>query len=739
MVLREVRAQMANGAASSAHCFGLAPQVAARRSARRRIAHWNARSALAISLLFVLLAGLAPLDAQNLPAGCPPKAQTDDVVDVLHGVRVPDPYRWLEDQHSPQTRAWINAEDRCTSGVLDSLQDRKAIADRLAALMHTESVDVPLIRAGRLFYMERAADQDLSLLCTRDGVNGREEILVDPRPLSTDHSTSVSLLGASYDGRYIFYGVRLGGQDEVALHVMDMRTRRDLPDRFPSIHYFSVGLARDAKELYYGTTSANGPRVMLHEMGKPVSEDRAIFGEGYDRRIIVSPRLFDKGRWLVITVSHGAGGNNDIFVRDLASNGSLRPVVKDVPAIFQPAIAGKTLYMMTDWKAPNHRIVAVDLAGNISPAQWRDVVPAGNNPIEGFSLAGGKLLVRYVQDAAYHLKIFDASGKPAGEIQLPAMGTIGGVQSRWDSSDVMFTFQSFAIPPTVYHYDMASGRLVVWARPHVPVDSGAFETRQIWYRSKDGTRVPMFLFYKKGLKPGGATPTLLTGYGGFDLNTTPSFHQEAIVWAEHGGIWAAANMRGGGEFGEAWHHAGMLGNKQNVFDDFDAAAEWLIQNRYTNSGKLGIQGMSNGGLLMGASLTQRPDLFRAVVCMYPLLDMLRYQKFMGGPWWVSEYGSADDAEQFKYLLKYSPYQNIHRGTEYPATLFITGDGDTRVAPLHARKMAARLQADAANGTDKPILMLYDTKSGHSGGRPVGQQIEEQVNILSFLFWQLGVQ
>ncbi|MGH9736039.1 MAG: prolyl oligopeptidase family serine peptidase [Candidatus Acidiferrales bacterium] len=676
--------------------------------------------------------------AQKLAAGCPPKAQTDDVVDVLHGVRVADPYRWLEDQQSAQTRAWINAEDSCTKGVLDSLSDRKAISDRLAELMHTESVDVPLIRGGRLFYMKRAPNEDLSLLYTRDGANGREELLVDPRPLSADHSTSVSLLGASDDGRYVFYGVRLGGQDQVTLHIMDMQTRHDLPDHFANIHYFGVGLTRDAKELYYGTTTDSGPRVMLHTMGTPASQDREIFGKGYDRRILVSPRIFDHGRWLVIDVSHGSSGSNDIFVQDLAGKGSLRPVVKDVPAIFQPEIAGQTLYMMTDWKAPNHRIVAVDLAGDLSPAKWRDVVPASGNPIEGFSLAGGKLLVRYLQNASYQVKIFDANGKAGGEIQLPAMGTVRGIQSRWDSNDVMLSFTAFAIPPAVYHYDMTAGRLTAWARPKVPVDAQAFETRQVWYHSKDGTRVPMFLFYKKGLKPNGAIPTVLTGYGGFDLSTTPAFRQEAIVWAERGGVWAEANMRGGGEFGEAWHRAGMFGNKQNVFDDFYAAAEWLIHNGYTNSEKLGIQGMSNGGLLMGASLTQRPDLFRAVVCMYPLLDMLRYQKFMGGPWWVSEYGSADDAAQFKYLLKYSPYQNIHRGTKYPAVLFITGDGDTRVAPLHARKMAARLQANAANGSDKPIMILYDTKSGHSGGRPVGQQIEEQVNILSFLFWQLGV-
>jgi prolyl oligopeptidase len=690
------------------------------------------------SILVAAFAAL-PAAAQKLPAGCPPKAQTGKVVDVLHGVRVPDPYRWIENQYSPETRAWIKAEDRCTSGTLDTLPGREKISDDLGKLMRREAVGVPIERNKRFFYMKRAADQDLSLIYMRQGVDGPPELLFDPRPLSKDHSTSATLLGASDDGRYMLYGIRLGGQDQVTLHVMDVAARHDLPDVFARQHYFGLGFTRDEKGLYYGTTGAAGPRVMFHQMGTPSSHDREIFGSGYSRQYLITPSVYDDGRWLLVRVSEGTSGSTGIYVEDLlAKHPVLRPIVKGISATFHPAIAGNTLYMMTDWKAPDHRIVAVDLTGNVAPSAWRDAVPESSDPIEGFSLAGGKLLVRYLVNAAYRLEIFDTNGKPGGEIPLPAMGTVSGVESRWNSNDAMFSYQSFAIPPTVYHYDMATKRLTVLAQPEVPVDPADFEMKQVWYHSKDGTRVPMFLFYKKGLDPTGNVPTLLTGYGGFDLSSTPSFRPEAIVWAGHGGLFAMANMRGGGEFGEAWHRAGMFGKKQNVFDDFFAAAEWLIHSHYTNPSKLGIRGMSNGGLLMGAALTQRPDLFRAVVCMYPLLDMLRYQKFMGGPWWVSEYGSADNAEQFKYLLKYSPYQNVQAGKKYPAVLFITGDGDTRVAPLHARKMAALLQADAANGPDKPILMLYDTKSGHSGGRPVGQQIAEQTNMLSFLFWQLGM-
>jgi prolyl oligopeptidase len=692
----------------------------------------------ALAMLLATLVAM-PAAAQKLPAGCPPKAYRDNVVDVLHGVRIADPYRWLEKQYSPQTRTWIKAEDRCTYGVLDTLPTRKQLTEQLGKLMRTEDVGVPIERNHRFFYMKRAPDQSLSLIYMRQGVEGQPVVLVDPRPMSKDHSTSVTLLGASNDGRYMLYGVRLGGQDQVKLHIMNVDTRRDLHEDFARRHYFGLGFTRDKKGLYYGTTTRSGPRVMFHRMGTPSSADREIFGSGYGRQYLITPHVYDNGRWLLLHVSRGTSGSSAIYVEDLlAKTPELQPIVKGIHAFFQPAIAGNTLYMMTDWKAPDHRIVAVNLAGKVAPADWRDAVPENANPIEGFSLAGGKLLVRYLVDASYRLEIFDPQGKRLGEIPLPGLGTVYGVHSRWGSNDVMFSYQSFAVPSTIYHYDMATKQLTVLAKPDVPVNPAEFTTRQVWYHSKDGTRVPMFLFYKKGLEPDGHIPVLLTGYGGFDISSTPSFRAQAIVWAENGGLFALANMRGGGEFGEAWHKAGMLGNKQNVFNDFYGAADWLIRNHYTNPEKLGIIGMSNGGLLMGAALTQEPHLFRAVVCMYPLLDMLRYQKFMGGPWWVSEYGTAANPQQFKYLLKYSPYQNVHRGTHYPAVLFITGDGDTRVAPLHARKMTALLQADAANGPDKPILLLYDTKSGHSGGRPVGKQILEQVNILSFLFWQLGV-
>jgi prolyl oligopeptidase len=363
-------------------------------------------------------------------------------------------------------------------------------------------------------------------------------------------------------------------------------------------------------------------------------------------------------------------------------------------------------------------------------------VPEGDIHLETIAASGGKIIGQYTHNASSELKVFDGNGKPESPIPLPSLGTVGAASGRWESPELFFTFESFDSPQAIFRYDVKQSKSEVWAKDNVPIDSSALQIEQVWYPSKDKTRVPMFLFHKKGVKLDGSNPVLLSAYGGFDVSETPSYRPLALVWAEHGGIYAVANIRGGGEFGEEWHHAGMFEKKQTVFDDFFAAAEFLIANKYTTASRLAISGGSNGGLLMGAAITQRPELFHAIVCQYPLLDMLRFQKFLLGPYWVSEYGSAENLDQFKYLYAYSPYQHVIDGAKYPSTLFVTGDGDTRVAPLHARKMAARLQA--ATGGDQPILLLYDTKSGHSGGRPVNKIIEENTDILSFLFWQLHV-
>jgi prolyl oligopeptidase len=471
-------------------------------------------------------------------------------------------------------------------------------------------------------------------------------------------------------------------------------------------------------------------------MGTNPARDPEIFGKGYGPDKIIQIALSEDGRYLVITVVYGsAADQTEIYYQDVAAQEPIRPVVNDIPARFFGEVGGDHLYLHTNWKAPKGRILAVDLR-NPARERWQEVVPESSSAIESLTLGGGKLLVNYLENASSRIKVFDDTGKYLRDVSLPSVGS-ASVVARWGSREAFYGFMSFATPLTIYRYDLASGKQDLWARVKVPIDSDQFEVKQVWYESKDKTRVPMFLVHRKGLKLDGANPTLLTGYGGFNISETPRFTATAALWVEQGGVFAEPSLRGGGEFGEAWHRAGMLGQKQNVFDDFIAAAAWLIQNRYTSPANLAIEGGSNGGLLVGAALTQRPDLFRAVACGYPLLDMLRYQKFLVARFWVSEYGSADDPEQFKYLYAYSPYHHAQPGTKYPAVILFSGDADTRVAPLHARKMTALLQT--ATGSVRPVLLRYETKAGHSrGGLPVTMQIEEQTDVLGFLLWQLNV-
>lgn len=667
---------------------------------------------------------------------CPPTARKDAIVDNLHGVSIPDPYRWLEDQESPETRQWIEAENRCTSAVLNAVPVRQQITARLNALRKTDTFTVPLERNGNYFFTKRSADQDLYVICRRHGLEGADEVLIDPQNLSPDHSTSVDLFGVSRDSSLVAYGVRLGGKDETTIRFFDLKTRRDLAEQLPEATYFSVDFEPDSGGVYYTRTTPEGPRVFHHATGTPASSDAEIFGKGFGPEKIISSQISRDGRDLLITVLFGSGSSrSELYFKDLQRDTPVRPIVNDTEALFYGEIQDGKLIVGTNWKAPKWHVFSVDLKDPRRDV-WKEIIPESDVSFENASLYGGKVYVQYVRNVVSQVKIFDVDGKPAGEIHFPSLGAVSGSSGDWGSHELFVSFESFNTPPTIYRYDLSTGKLKPWISSKVPVDSNAYTVEQVWYESKDKTRVPMFLFYKKGLTKNGTNPVWLTGYGGFNVNLTPLFYAPAIVWADAGGVFAQPNLRGGAEFGDDWHRAGMTEKKQNVFDDFIAAGEWLIANHYTNSKKLAIEGGSNGGLLVGAALTQRPDLFRAAICEYPLLDMLRYQKFMKGSFWVPEYGSADNEAEFQYLFRYSPYHNVKDGTHYPAVLFITGDGDTRVAPLHARKMAARLQA--ANASRSPILLLYDTKSGHSGGRPLNKDIEEQTDTLSFLFSQLGV-
>ena len=699
--------------------------------------------ALLLSLLLALaapvIAGDNSSNATAVPA--PPKTNVNEVKELLHGTEIVDPYRWLEDQNTPETRAWIDAQNAYTDSLISKFPGRDALRQQVSGLVRIDTMSAPGVHAGRYFFFKRAADQDQSALYLRNGIGGKDELLVDPLPLSPKHTVTVGTLSITDDGKLLAYFTREGGADETTPHLMDVDTRKELSDVFPKARYSGFSILNDKSGIYLTRVMPEGPRVFFHKIGTDVATDTEIFGKGYGPEKIVFNTVTEDNHYLLITVLHGsAADHTELYVKDLAHNGALVTVVKDFPAVFSGQIAGDKMYVRTNWKAPRWRILEIDLKNPAMVAdkdKWREVVAQSDAVLEGFSLVGGKLVITTSENVVPHTKILDINGKLLRELQPPTLGTISGLSGHWTSNEAFYTFNSYHIPSTTYRYDVATGKQSVWFASKVPVDSAKYEVKQVWYTSKDGTKIPMFLAHAKNIKLDGSNPTLLTGYGGFNLTSTPGFNPFAAAWLANGGVYAVANLRGGGEFGEEWHHAGMLEKKQNVFDDFIAAGEWLVKNKYTSTSKLAIRGTSNGGLLVGAALTQRPDLFAAVICGYPLLDMLRYQNFLVARYWVPEYGSAENADQFKYIYAYSPYHHVKAGTKYPSVLLVSGDSDTRVAPLHARKMTALLQASQA-AADHPILLHYDTAAGHSGGTPAGKQVENTTDELSYLFWQLGV-
>jgi prolyl oligopeptidase len=526
------------------------------------------------------------------PKQSPPPTRRDSTQEVLHGVTVADPYRWLEDQNSPDTRAWITAQNAYTHELLDAWPGRGRLEKRLTELEKVERIRSPFERNGRFFYRRRAADQEQYVIYMRQGLSGKEKVLIDPNPMSADHSTNVDIFDVSKSGKLMAYVIRQGGKDETEVRIMDVDTGHDLPDVLPAALYFDLSFLPDAGGFYYAIMTDDGPRVRFHKMGSPVSSDVEIFGKGYQKEAIVVGDPTLDGRYLVIQVLHGASADKtEIWLQDLVKQGPIVPVVKDIDARFLAFPGGDQLFLQTNWKAPNGRVLAVDFA-HPSLDKSREIVPESDTAIDSVTLAGGKILVSYVKNASSQVKLFAPGGKPTGEIAFPALGSASDIQSRWDLQNVFLSFSSFAIPPTVYRYEIQSGQQTVWARPEVPVDSASIDVQQVWVTSKDGTRVPMFLVHAKGIKLDGARPTLLTGYGGFVISNTPQFDPDAILFAERGGVYALANLRGGGEFGEAWHKAGMRDKKQNVFDDFIAASEWLIQNKYTQPYKISILGGS---------------------------------------------------------------------------------------------------------------------------------------------------
>ncbi|HEY6867749.1 MAG TPA: prolyl oligopeptidase family serine peptidase [Candidatus Eisenbacteria bacterium] len=708
----------------------------------------NRRPHRALAVACSLIA-LAPL-ARTAPAAARattvvagrytyPGSRVAVVRDTLHGTVIEDPYRWLETRNSPETRDWLDRQIAFTAATLADLPGRATIRTRLEQLLKVDAQTPPTERGGRYFFTKRGTDQDQRVLVMRRGATGRDEVLLDPGPLSPDHTTSASYLDVSTDGRMVAIGTRLGGKDEVTVSFMDPDTRQTLTDRLPEARYFAIAITPDQRGCYYSKYTKEGSRVYFHAfhaLGGPAAEDRLVFGEGRGPEQIIDVTLSEDGRWLLFTVYHGSSGDQtELWVQDVAARGPITPVVSDLKAFFSGQIAGNWLYMRTNWNASNGRILRADLTNPARDA-WKEIVPAGSSAIEDFAVAGHKVFVNVLENVVSKIHVYDADGKPLGEIALPTLGTAGALVGRWSSTEAFYPFDSFVVPPSIYRYNTGSRENRPWWQASVPIQSRDFQVKQVTYRSKDGTPIPMFMVSKRGTQVGGSHPVYLTGYGGFTVNITPHFSPLCAVWVENGGIYAVPNLRGGSEFGEAWHKAGMLDKKQNVFDDFIAAAEYLITSGTTTPKRLAIEGGSNGGLLVGAAFTQRPELYQAVICAVPLLDMLRYQNFLVARFWVPEYGSSEDPDQFKYLYAYSPYHHVRKGVDYPAVMFISGDSDTRVDPLHARKMTALLQA--STGGDRPILLHYDTKAGHAGGKPVSKQIEDDTDELLFLFWQLGI-
>jgi prolyl oligopeptidase len=666
----------------------------------------------------------------------PPQTVRKTVTDTLHGVVIPDPYRWLEGQQDSDTRTWIERQNEYTQSLLGALPGRERVREELEQLIRTEEIGIPRHRNGRYFFERRLPDQDLDVIYVRYGRDGKDQVLVDPHQLSSDHSISVSLMTVSEDGRFLVYGLRRGGEDETAVRILDVDTGRHLPDSLPRGRYWDVEITPDHAGFYYGVHEEGVDRIHYHSLGSPMAEDSLVFGEGYGPGMGIEIDLSEDGRYLLFSVHHGsAARKTELYFQDLAGDGEIRTIVNDIDAWFSGTMGDGDLFIHTDWEAPNGRIMAVDL-GHPEMENWKEIVPTSEATIRRLTAAGGKVLVSYLRNVIPTISVFDTAGKPITEIRPPSIGWMSSFHGRWQDDQAFYSFSAYHIPNTIYSYDLGSLTQSIWAREEAPVRSDDFEVRQVWYESRDGTRIPMFLTHRKDLALDGDNPVMLTGYGGFRGVSLPYFSSFAALWLKMGGVYAVPNLRGGGEFGEKWHRAGMLDQKQNTFDDFIAAAEWLIARGYTRPGRLAIRGGSNGGLLVGGALVQRPDLFGAVICTYPLLDMVRFHRFLVAMWWVPEYGSADDPEQFKYIYEYSPYHNVVPGTEYPATLFVTGDADTRVAPLHARKMTALLQE--ANASDQPILIHYNTAAGHSGGRPVSEVIDDLLVQMQFAMWQLGV-
>jgi len=671
-----------------------------------------------------------------------PLTRREDLSESLHGTAVADPYRWLEDDHSPETEAWVSQQNALTTAYLDAIPDRAQIRRRLTELWDYERIGVPFKRGERYFYTHNDGLQNQSALYWLEALNGEPRLLLDPNTLSSDGTVALGSYAVSRDGQYLAYSLSAAGSDWQEWHVRRIETGEDLPDLIQWAKFTGASWTNDHRGFYYSRYDAPATgqaykganyyqKLYYHRLGTPQVEDILVYERPDQKEWGFGGQVSDDGRYLVISVWYGTHQENGLFYQDLQVPGA--PVVElfnQFDATYEYLGSdGARFYILTDRDAPLQRVIAVDLEHPL-PEAWLEIIPEGSDILQSGALTGSTLFAVYLHDATSLVKTFDLQGNFLRTVELPGLGSVAGFGGRRQDRETFFLFTSFTTPGEIYHYDLENGQAVLFRRPNLRFDPAQFVTEQVFYPSKDGTRIPMFILYKKGLARSGQNPTFLTGYGGFNIPLTPRFHPSQIVWMEMGGVFAQPNLRGGGEYGKAWHDAGKLHQKQNVFDDFIAAAEWLIDNRYTSTSRLAIEGGSNGGLLTGACLTQRPDLFGAVITAVGVLDMLRFHKWTIGWAWTSDYGSPDDPQDFKTLLAYSPYHNIRPGTAYPPTLITTGDHDDRVFPAHSFKFAAALQH--AQAGPAPVFIRIDVRAGHGGGKPTAKQIEEWTDIFGFL-------
>lgn len=680
-----------------------------------------------------------------------PPARRSDIVDTYHGTSVPDPYRWLEDASSPETAAWVDAQNALTRSRLDGPW-RDALASELAALYDYPRTSVPEMRGGRVFFTFNSGLRDQPILYVQDGLDAEPRVLLDPNGLSPDGTVALTAAFVSHDGARIAYGLSKGGSDRQDVLVIDVATGEHLPDCLRWLKFASIAWTHDGSGFYYTRFPEPGsvppgdehyfPKVWHHRLGTPQGDDELVFERPSERETVFQVDVSDDDRWAVITAYRGASDRSEVYAVDRTAPGTApRPLFTGFHSAYRfIGESGGRLFFVTDADAPRRKVIALDPTA--AGPRASDIVPESTDTLNAGALAADRLVVSRLHDASDRIALYTTDGAPRGEIPLPGIGSVTGLSGRRSDPTLFLGFWSFTQPPASFRYDFRTAALVPFdpspagsakAIPATVRSPTAYETRQVWFRSKDGTRVSMFLVHRAGLPADGRRPVLLTGYGGFNINMTPSYYPRTFTLLDRGGIFAVPQLRGGGEYGEAWHEAGMLERKHNVFDDFIAAAEWLVASGYASPGTLAIEGGSNGGLLTAAVMLRRPDLFGAVVCRVPVADMLRYHLFTVGRFWIAEYGCADDPAQFRYLVEYSPYHNIRSGVRYPPTLITTADTDDRVAPGMAKKLAARLQAEADGG---PFLIRIETRAGHGAGKPVSKMIQEDADILTFLFAHL---